>query len=1120
MKKYFVILLFVFALNAHADTNIPNGNISDSNWSPAGGTYIISGNVAVPLGATLTIEPGTIIKFKQGGAAVLNVDGTLIANGTIGGEIYFTSINDDSVGGDTNLDATSSVPVANDWQGIYFNQGSTGNIDYSTIRYGGYGGSGYGDFVGIENNGGEVSIDHSLIDQDNQKGVWQRGGITNISNTVLSNNLFGMMTSAGTTTVSNSSIENNSQYGFYSENIDSLILTNNNFSGNARTAIINAGVDFSHTGNTSSDITNRGFDITGTPKDGSHWNSLDLPILISTGSIYIPVGCTLSIDPGTVIKLGNAYSSGSITVDGNLFASGSKLYKIYFTSIKDDSKMGDTNGDGSISSPAVLNWQALVFNSGSNIDFKNVVVRYGGTSIGLPGLGETIYNSGNFSAENSFFGYNFSSGIYMDSGTTTLIHNELTAQPLGIRYRGGNLSASENSFYGNQFGILEESSLNQIDARNNWWGSDLGPTNASLSTPAGAGDKINGNIVYTPWLTRDPLLSSPHNPLIIVPGIMSSQLLDSNLGADNLIWPSLTKIGLSPSDDFLDSLKMNKDGESANPGIYVGDVMRKINSTDYYQGLITSLTSSGYIEGIDLFVYPYDWRADLDVTVSKLNEKINQVKIQTGSLKVDLLAHSMGGLLVKKFLIAYNSGSVDNFVDISTPHIGSPSSFKILSYGDDLGVRFFLGFFGLNSNRIKSISQNMPAVYELLPSRSYFDNTDMNYNYYVFDGVNKSDRLTFDQTKNYLKTNGRNNTLVDKADAFHREIDGLNPATYGVKTYNIVGCGTPTLGQIYVLDQAPDGHFSYNIRMINGDGTVPLKSAEAIPALKTYFVKNAKHAVLPGTVGVKELVTSILNGDINPDISSYSNIVTTDTACPVTDGQMVSFHSPIDLNIYDSNGNHTGPDVNGDIENNIQGVDYEVIEDNKFAYLPVGHEYSIVGKSTGVGTFDVRIENIVNGEVATTTIFNDVPISLNSQTKFAIGAAPTTQILLDKDGNGVFGITKDASAVSSGLLESTGKVKPLSVNKTTDVPVAPTITGARRVNTQSSQISVNQVASVFKAKIESKASILKQNRIVPTAASVLKPEKVYRNGALVDKSLTQTIKNTFRTLWSWIKSKL
>lgn len=598
-------------------------------------------------------------------------------------------------------------------------------------------------------------------------------------------------------------------------------------------------------------------------------------------------------------------------------------------------------------------------------------------------------------------------------------------------------------------------------------------------------------------------------PVIIVPGIMGSKL---EINGEEK-WPNLIAITFSLNDSFLNDLILNLNLESINP-IETSSIIRGLAGQDFFSGLFSSLENNSLEENEDSFEFPYDWRLDVESTALELKERIDEIKAERGVEKVDLVAHSMGGLLVKKYLEEFGGDSIEKFIDIGTPHTGAPKAFKILQYGDNFGFEK-VGLNLLNPNRIKEISQNMPAVYELLPSQEYFDTPD---DYYVFNAASGEDRLTFDQTSSYLNAAGRNSSLVDRANALHQEIDNLNPATYGVETYNIVGCGTPTIGQFYILDDTA-GHPIYNIKMINGDGTVPLRSAEAMAATSTYYVKNAQHALMPSTSGVKELIADILTSTSTSfDISPYSNLAMSSSGCTIPDGRIVSMHSPIELHVYDSNGNHTGPDSNGDIENNIAGVTYEVIGDNKFAYLPNGVNYTIKGNATNSGTFDVRIQEVVGGEVATTTLFTNLPLTTVTQAQFSIGSSLPTYINLDNNNDGIFDQDFSASTITSGILEGTGhiaiveEVLPVSSSKPTFEPVltkatSPTeVPGVTIFAATSTPIKLTPILVSVKPKQANEA--IEANKTE------------YTNTAIVYKSFGSKVKSVFQRLWIRIKSKL
>lgn len=613
-------------------------------------------------------------------------------------------------------------------------------------------------------------------------------------------------------------------------------------------------------------------------------------------------------------------------------------------------------------------------------------------------------------------------------------------------------------------------------------------------------------------------------PVIIVPGIMGSYLEKNGVE----LWLSLVQLSTSITDVHLLDLILAESGNSLDSSIVATDIIRSVNialfKKDNFFGLIETLKENGYQENQDLFVFPYDWRLDIEVLALLLKDRIDQVKLQRGVEDVNIISHSMGGLIMKKYLRDYGGTSVDKFIDAGTPHSGSSKSFMTLMYGNtDIAIA--------NKGAIKSISQNMPSVYQLLPSENYFDEADPDYRYYVWNGINGNSRLSYEETKSYMAANGRNELLLDRANELHQEIDNLNPGDYGVETYNFVGCGVPTIGQFYILGEK-NGKYIYNIKMINGDGTVPIKSAEAMQASSTIYVKGIQHAIMPSAPGVKDVIAAILSATSteNLDVSHYSNLSLSSSGCIIPNGKIVSFHSPIELHIYDPDGNHTGPNADGDIENNIDGVVYEVIDGNKFAFLPSGTQYTVRGSATDTGSFDVRIQEVVEGEVATTTLYLDLPLTMTTQALFEVGDIVPSQVELDHEKDGVYELSFAMSTSTQGIIESMGEVGVGGVPEdivNENAGVGSSSFGSSRVEKKEdppTETTVEEVQSLENPVILD-AVPLSQNSPTQQEDQTKEMEKIeeemleedqYENAAIVYKSFGYKILNLFKKIWSWL----
>lgn len=99
-------------------------------WTLANSPYIVTGDILVPSGATLSLEPGVVVKFA--GYYGIKVEGTLLASGNAVDRIVFTSVHDKDYG----TASSRSLPSARDWRGIEFGANASSSVlQYCLVRY-------------------------------------------------------------------------------------------------------------------------------------------------------------------------------------------------------------------------------------------------------------------------------------------------------------------------------------------------------------------------------------------------------------------------------------------------------------------------------------------------------------------------------------------------------------------------------------------------------------------------------------------------------------------------------------------------------------------------------------------------------------------------------------------------------------------------------------------------------------------------------------------------------------------------------------------------------------------------------------------------------------------------
>lgn len=539
-------------------------------------------------------------------------------------------------------------------------------------------------------------------------------------------------------------------------------------------------------------------------------------------------------------------------------------------------------------------------------------------------------------------------------------------------------------------------------------------TESALGRPFNTGDYITIAFLGQPFSGAGYTLNDPNKyyykppePIIFVPGILGTKLNKATAPFDE-VWPGnlvLTK------DSHLDFLILSTSTSSELPGqtIKVGNILDEAAAGyDVYKRILDGIQIfADRINGL-LIKNPYDWRMGIGQTANELGQKINNAAMQSESGKVTVIAHSMGGLLTREYLrTATTTSNISKIIFLGTPHLGAPKAGKLLLYGDTLNINF-LGL-GLNPDQAKKISQNFPSVYQLLPSKRYFSEVSPSYIY----GPNSADtanpvHLNYDATKTFLTNAGLNAGLLKRAEDFHAALDD-RAIPSNIKVYNIVGCGSPTIDEIILLDNDKK-----KIQIAVGDGTVPLGSATHGDDQSQRYYTTSRHTDL---VRDKGPLTQILN-ILDEKSTLAEGMSTSTTICDFTQ-KWVSFatHSPVDLHVYDSQNRHLGPDANGDIEYGIPNSSYDTLGDNHFVTVPDSSTttYRVVIDAYGSGSFDFDITKMDAVGITEKISFLNQPVATTTMATITYqSSVASPALLIDTDGNGQNDKTVAPTAVVVG----------------------------------------------------------------------------------------------------------
>jgi pimeloyl-ACP methyl ester carboxylesterase len=458
--------------------------------------------------------------------------------------------------------------------------------------------------------------------------------------------------------------------------------------------------------------------------------------------------------------------------------------------------------------------------------------------------------------------------------------------------------------------------------------------------------------------------TQPKTPVLIIPGILGSELVSPT---NTKLWPDVSLAAIS-DDGFLDQLMMDNSG-SALYAVTVGDIVRivqyGIGHFDYSAGLIDLLHQQGYAENTNLFVFPYDWRRDPDQLEGAISTELDHIAaLNPQSSKIDIIAHSYGGLVLKDYISKTEDPRIGKIIFVGVPQLGAPEAAQALIFGDDLGLPI------INSQEIYKIAQNMPMIYDLLPSAEYYQHTPGFFD--DLSNIQSPTMMSYDTAKEMLVDMGKNLGLLNEAELNHTSAkDNMDFSTLPYQIFSLVGCGVfteKTIDKMYEGDPTPITRArwgpKYRVQGDSGDGTVPLVSA-IHDGGAVWYISGVKHSSLLSDPSAAAAIASFLAGTVPIGLSQVAG-----TQCSVN-GKLLSFSSNVNVTITDHSTGHIL----------LPRQDYGVITtgNDRHIFIPqndlANYEVNVQDAVVGNTLENLSVQNVNSIATATTTYnYNGVDV--------------------------------------------------------------------------------------------------------------------------------------------------
>jgi pimeloyl-ACP methyl ester carboxylesterase len=475
----------------------------------------------------------------------------------------------------------------------------------------------------------------------------------------------------------------------------------------------------------------------------------------------------------------------------------------------------------------------------------------------------------------------------------------------------------------------------------------------------------------------------------------------------------------------------------------------------------------------DFFLFPYDWRnsnaqsaRDLKGLVDCI-KKIRDPGNSNPNFKVNIIAHSMGGLIARRYILDGSQNydpRVKTVVTLGTPWLGAPTFMNVLMSGEHESLNKLM-----SQSLVRDIARYMPGPHELIPSRAYANELRGIYagdfpfgeNFDLDERNGIEHRYSFESIKLLMNRYRPPNTVIDpgsNTENFHDRMysgsrlqDNWSNDQTGIAYYNFVGrCETGGTVGTYIAENEwyknGLGIWTQKIYLnkvrTEGDCTVPEISGLRQssngnylgPAVPKVF-DRVSHGGLPNDSRIIVAIDCLfLDRAPSTCLNQSRGALTPEQAnqIPATAVYNVDILGSTMVSISDSFGNTVSP-LSTSVSDNVPTITTNITGDDFLnAAFPLDQNYKVV-LTTSTSPLVITITKNEGENITLAIRYLDLSIPPDVLAELDITPQGIGALKYDSDGNGTFDTQVNPTISVTGTQAQDIEAPHLNINETVQV---------------------------------------------------------------------------------------